>query len=522
MIRALFLLSALGFAVLGLRTADHGAVSEAALRHWASTTRGHHLSPNGLDLWREFGHTLPLLITQLTHAIPRSGLMGLLVPTAAVSGLIVAWLGWVARQTNRLRRDDPNSGVATDPSEPLAPVPLAPARMERAGTPLPIWLPALALISAPALLHLLTDPSLAVLGLGSLLLCVYFMARIEDGDRGARWGLSGAMSLLVLSEPNALYLLVGTAILLPTALRGVGRYSTRLWNALRICALPGGTYALVSAGHALEQRAPLGSAFALWLEPHHGVVRLDRFHATEVIAPSIASLPLTLAIVALGTPLVLVLGLLLSRIRSIRYRVSAVACLLVPLFAVIESHALGHGATPTFWLAVTGALTTLWLTLEPLPAGLARAAFCLVLALNAGSWVLTRAWSDPEARTWRVSLTAPVESTYADARVTSRILGRLDTVVLDEQAAFPLVALAPRPASLIGIEAAMQGVATGAAGFAPEAIVIVNPTLEAGITDRLHMLMPSLWDEGREGYEIAIERPGWRVYRRTGGPLTSI
>lgn len=517
MIRALFLLSALGFAWLGLRTADHGAVSEAALRHWAATTRGHHLSPNGLDLWREFGHTLPLLITQLTHAVPHSELIGLLVPTAGISALIVAWFGWVARQTNRLRRggDTPVTGV--EAGEPFAAEPLG-----RPGSALSIWLPVVALVTAPALLHQLTDPSLAVLGLGSLLLCVYFVARIEDGDRGARWGLSGAMSLLVLSEPNALYFLIGTAILLPTALRGALRYPARLWSALRICALPGGTYALVSAGHALQQRAPLGSAFALWLEPHHGVVRLDRFHATEVIAPSIASLPLTLAIVALGTPLVLVLGLLLSRIRSIRYRVSAVACLLVPLFAVIESHALGHGATPTFWLAITGALTTLWLTLEPLPAGLARAAFCLVLALNAGSWVLTRAWSDPEARTWRVSLTAPVESTYADALVTSRILGRLDSVVLDEQAAFPLVALAPRPATLIGIEAAMQGVATGASGFAPEAIVIVNPTLEAGITDRLHMLMPSLWDEGRDGYEIAIERPGWRVYRRTGGPLTTI
>lgn len=491
MTRLSFLLAGLALALCASLTAWHGAVSEAALRLWATAIQTQHLAGGEGLSWREVGQTLPQLVARLTVSLPHASVLWLLVPATILGALLTSWFVTLGRSVD-----------------------------ERGAW---LLLPALVFVTGPATLRMASDPALPILGLAALLLSLHYLARLERQDDRAEPGLTFALAVLVLSEPNAFYFLMGLGLLLPTAFRGQGSYPVRLFRALRLLALPGATFGLVAASHALLARASFGSVFTLWMEPAHGMVRLDQFHGDAGPRPDLTPLPILVALLVLSTPLALVLGVIATRLRSLQHPVTAVAVVLVPLFALAESHALGHNATPLFWLAMVSGLILTWLTIEPLPPVLRRGALLLMLAMNLGTWVMHGGvWREREAARWRASFARPIESTYSDAADTALLLRRFDRIVLDERVAFPLVALSHHPRSLVSIAGALEGEADGANGFDPEAIVVMNPGLEGGMDDRLHLLLPSLWARGREGYELALDRPGWRVYRRLRGLTTWI
>ena len=485
MTRWAFVFALAFLALIAAQTAQNGAVPESALRLWATAIQTQHLSGGEGLSWREVGETLPQLLARVVVNLPGSSVVWLLGPAIVFAALLCAWILAVARHSEAEGR----------------------------------WaslFPLLFLLS-PEILRVGVDPDLSILSMAALLLAIFFLSRLETGDERAEVGLSFALAVFVLAEPNAFYFLIGLALLLPSALRRQGGYAIRAFRALRILALAGGTFALVAAAHAVLGRTRFGSVFELWMEPAHGIVRLDRFQGGDLPTPDLTPLPHSLALLVLCTPLVFVLGAVITRFRSLRHPVTGVTVILVPLFALFESHALGHNATPAFWLAMTGAVMLIWLAIEPLPPLLRKGLLGLALAQSVLAWALPGAWAEREAGRWRTSLLLPVDTVYADARMTSRFLSRFQSVVLDERVAFPLVAMSTRPTALVSIAGAIEGEADGPGGFDPEVIVVMNPSLEGGMEDRLHFLTPGIWTHGRPGYTMVLDLPCWRVYRRDRG-----
>lgn len=513
----------------------HGSVSESGLRLWADAVRVHHMAESEARTFLQIGQVLPHLIARLLVALPGASLFWLAIPACLVSSWLAAALHARARdasdragQGRRIVEETTSIDALAPESLPggraapflgsdLAPVSVAsPAHLKRWRPEfLAPWALMLAFCVSPYVLRTGTD--LGGLGLGLAIWGVLFfiLGRLEEGHPRAELGFALALIPLVLSEPNAPYLLIGIAAFLPPAIRRHRSYPVRIARTLLMLVPALAATALTLAVHALLARGPVGAPFALWISPGHGVPRLDRL--LEFAAPQGRFLLSVLGLLVVGTPFLWALSAVSANFRTLRYPVTACAALLAPVFALYEAGALEHSTDPAPWVAFSAVALLVWLASEPLAARTRLRVAVLSLAASVGGWVLPEPGMYAEGRRWRESLLRPVESTYEEALAASGILSRLDCVVLDEASAFPLIALSRRPHVLVKVMDAARGAADRGHGFDPDAVVVTNPATEAGIRDRMHLLLPGIWRDGIPGYTLALDLPDFRIYRRARG-----
>lgn len=474
------------FAMVGVLSLMRGAVSEDALRLWAEGISTQHLAASEGAALRDWGAVGPRLLARALVFLPGASIGWLLLPAVVMGALAAALLPALGRFRG--------SGLL-----------------------------ALAFVTSPFLLRAATDPALSIFGLFALALAFVFLARIERGGGfESEAGFALSVAALVLFEQGAVYLLTAFGTVLPSALRSHGGIWKRaVRSSLLFLPALAVWFWSTALGWGLAGRPPSEMGIA-WLEPMHGLLSFDGPSAWSLrfSGPGLASLGAILLLLCLGTPFVFAIVAMLRNVRALRYPVTALAVLYVPAFAAYEANALLHVGDPWPWLSYASAALVLWMALEPLRPSTRRVLAAAFLLTNAVAWSAGRFWEGREQASWRASFLGPVDSFYAEAAETSAFLSRMQSVVIDDAAAFPIVALLDRKQSLVPIRWYLEGVDRGE--FLPDAILVTNPETAIGLRDRLNLALPTLWEKGVPGYRLVLERPGWRVYRRAKGVVTGV
>lgn len=480
------LLLALGFA-----SARRGGLSESAVRLWADAVATQHLSAGEALSWRDLGSVLPHLVARVVALLPSARVQWLLWPSVLAGAAVFTLLAASARR--RLSRGQ-------------------------------VLLFLLAALTSPFLLQAGTDAGLRALSLLPLLGAYFALSRLERRPSVAgELAFAGSLAVFALAERGALYVLVGFGIVLPLLLRSYGSYPRRLLAAAALSAPAFCVWIATGALHGLALGDGVGRAFLTWLEPMHGLARLTgpSVWFQRFAGPDARALLALLALAILSTPALLVIAHALYERRRIRTAGILVAGLFVPLFAGYEANALQHSDDPWTWLAFMALAGLTWIARAPMSARTRTLVLSLTVVTNLAAWRLEPLWADPEHDRWRRALVTEVASPFEDARETAAYLSRFRNVLLDESAAFPVVAATSRPSTLLPIDRYESILEEPDVAFQPDAIVVMNPAGPLGARDRLNRVLPELWTEGLPGYRVGLSFAGWRVYVRDAGNRVS-
>lgn len=280
-------------------------------------------------------------------------------------------------------------------------------RLRLAGWSLPEALAAIAMLALHPAMLLLTTTGLTllltVLLVAVVVLCLDRAATIGDAQSLMALGL--VLAAMMLTAPDALYIALPIAVMLPFCLRGVQDLGSAAALYL-ITLFP----AVVAVGGILLAAATLGEApaFALrrWLAPMHGAIdsigtQWLQANGGDFLWPFRQLLPLFL--IAMPPALVALLCLIL---RAAERRRPAAA-----LLALVGGPVSGAGAT-LFWhasgplpgIAIGMAATLAWTACRTLTAA-ERLLWLIWLAVGLGlSWGTGWIWNVPEPAAWRAAI----------------------------------------------------------------------------------------------------------------------
>lgn len=280
-------------------------------------------------------------------------------------------------------------------------------RLRRAGWGFAGALAAVALLALhPAMLMLATTGQtllLSVMMVGGVILCLDRAASVGDAQSLMALGLM--LAVLMLTAPDALYVVLPIAAVLPFCLRGVQDLGSAAALYL-ITLFP----AAVAVGGILLGAATMGEApafaFRRWLAPMHGALEtagsawLNR-QGGDFFTPLLELLPLFLAAMP---PALLALAALVLRPEERRRPVAAALALLGGPLSGAGATLFWHAAGPLPAIAVGMAAVLAWTVSRPAtrPERLAwLAAMALGLGLSWGSgWI----WEGADIAAWRAAL----------------------------------------------------------------------------------------------------------------------
>lgn len=283
-------------------------------------------------------------------------------------------------------------------------------RLDRQGWPsIQIALLVMALLLHPLFLRAATSGEIVLL-LSALafFVLVYTCERLEHiGDVQSQINIGLALGVLVLVDPQAIYLIMPLLPLLPLLYRQIQDITSGL-AALLIVIMPPlaglGTFAYL---HILFSQAPLSTAFQLWASPLHGSgARIDDYDwlmhfGGKLIAP--LGMLMIGALVSVPGHMVVIWRLFAARAERNRPG-AALAALLLP--AIAGAFATYQMHTQSAWPYLLAALMALlvWLTTKPLPNYVRRRALTLMLIGSLSAWMYPPLWAERDAAAWRAAL----------------------------------------------------------------------------------------------------------------------
>ncbi|MDE1146276.1 MAG: hypothetical protein PW843_06570 [Azospirillaceae bacterium] len=377
--------------------------------------------------------------------------------------------------------------------------------------------PATALIAG--LLLALHPYALAEAGLGSgipmaLLAMTWFTRAVirlrVEGGVDAMAVAGGCLVLMFLADPAGAFVLVGMlpflAGLLPPALiisSAVGGFLVVLFPVgITLLALLYMNWLFHGDALAFLKGTPdaaaSGTPWLMGAGGNFGEVFLVGAVAAVVTAPLIIAGVMALRRTGLLRTAVLlpVVGvfaaLILASLTAKAPYPGTILAFLVPVAAVIA--------------AITGARRLSALTL-----------LLLALAGWAGGGVVMALYPTPGTLAWRAALAHPVGVPVAGTveQAVGLFLRDLDDVALDPATAAAVVDARGRADGLV--LPTSDRLKTSLLLRRLDMAYVVVPDPESGLAGRqdlFNQAFPTLYDHGRDGYRLAFERAGWRVYQR--------
>ena len=280
-------------------------------------------------------------------------------------------------------------------------------RLRRAGWGFAEALAAVTLLALhPAMLMLATTGQtllLSVMVTGIVILCLDRAASVGDAQSLMALGLM--LAVLMLTAPDALYVVLPIAAILPVCLRGVQDLGSAAALYL-IILFP----SAVAVGGILLGAATMGEAPALafhrWLAPMHGALETAgsawlNLRGGAFFAPLLALLPVFLAAMP---PALLALAALVLRPEERRRPVAAGLALLGGPLSGAGATLFWHAAGPLPAIAVGMAAVLAW-TVSRRATRPERLAWLAAMALGLGlSWGSGWIWEGADMAAWRAAL----------------------------------------------------------------------------------------------------------------------